>query len=130
MPFRMPDQNMKTCLVVDDSKVVRMVARKILEELGFEVAEAEDGQVALDMSMQSMPDVVLLDWNMPVMSGIEYLRALRVTDEGKKPVVVFCTTENDMSHIQEGIAAGANEYIMKPFDSDIIQSKFVQTGLL
>jgi two-component system chemotaxis response regulator CheY len=126
----MPDQNMKTYLVVDDSKVVRMVARKILEELGFEVAEAEDGQIALDMSMESMPDVVLLDWNMPVMSGIEYLRALRVTDEGKKPVVVFCTTENDMSHIQEGIAAGANEYIMKPFDSDIIQSKFVQTGLL
>jgi len=121
---------MKTFLVVDDSKVVRMVARKILEELGFAVSEAEDGQVALDMSMQSMPDVVLLDWNMPVMSGIEYLRALRVTDEGKKPIVVFCTTENDMSHIQEGIAAGANEYIMKPFDSDIIQSKFVQTGVL
>jgi two-component system chemotaxis response regulator CheY len=126
----MPDQNMKTCLVVDDSKVVRMVARKILEELGFEVAEAEDGQVALDMSMESMPDVVLLDWNMPVMSDIEYLRALRVTDDSKKPVVVFCTTENDMSHIQEGISAGANEYIMKSFDSDIIQSKFVQTGLL
>jgi two-component system chemotaxis response regulator CheY len=126
----MPDQNMKTCLVVDDSKVVRMVARKILEELGFEVAEAEDGQVALDMSMESMPDVVLLDWNMPVMNDIEYLRALRVTDDSKKPVVVFCTTENDMSHIQEGIAAGANEYIMKSFDSDIIQSKFVQTGLL
>ena len=81
-------------------------------------------------AMQSMPDVVLLYWNMPVMSGIEYLRALRVTDEGKKPIVVFCTTENDMSHIQEGIAAGANEYIMKPFDSDIIQSKFVQTGVL
>ena len=121
---------MKTCLVVDDSKVVRMVARKILEELGFAVSEAEDGQVALDMSMQSMPDVVLLDWNMPVMSGIEYLRALRVTDEGKKPIVVFCTTENDMSHIQEGIAAGVNEYIMQPFDSDIIQSKFVQTGVL
>ena len=126
----MPDQNKKTCLVVDDSKVVRMVAHKILEELGFEVAEAEDGQVALDMSMESIPDVVLLDWNMPVMSGIEYLRALRVTDDSKKPVVVFCTTENDMSHIQEGIAAGANEYIMKSFDSDIIQSKFVQTGLL
>jgi two-component system chemotaxis response regulator CheY len=90
---------MKTCLVVDDSKVVRMVARKILEELGFDVSEAEDGQVALDMSMERMPDVVLLDWNMPIMSGIEYLRALRVTEEGKRPVVVFCTTENDLSHI-------------------------------
>lgn len=121
---------MKTCLVVDDSKVVRMVARKILEELGFEVHEAEDGQVALDKCMDSMPDVVLLDWNMPVMSGIEYLRALRVTEEGKRPIVIFCTTENDLSHIQEGIAAGANEYIMKPFDSDIIQSKFAQTGAL
>jgi two-component system chemotaxis response regulator CheY len=121
---------MKTCLIVDDSRVIRMVAKKILAEFSFETPEAEDGQVALDMSMQSMPDVVLLDWNMPVMSGIEYLRALRVTDEGKKPIVVFCTTENDMSHIQEGIAAGANEYIMKPFDSDIIQTKFEQVGLL
>jgi len=121
---------MKTCLVVDDSKVVRMVARKILEELGFDVSEAEDGKVALDMCMESMPQVVLLDWNMPVMSGIEFLRALRVTDEGKSPVVIFCTTENDLAHIQEGIAAGANEYIMKPFDSDIIQSKFAQTGVL
>ena len=90
---------MKTCLVVDDSKVVRLVARKILEELGFDVSEAEDGQVALDMSMERMPDVVLLDWNMPIMSGIEYLRALRVTEEGKRPVVVFCTTENDLSRI-------------------------------
>ena len=90
---------MKNCLVVDDSKVVRLVARKILEELGFDVSEAEDGQVALDMSMERMPDVVLLDWNMPIMSGIEYLRALRVTEEGKRPVVVFCTTENDLSHI-------------------------------
>ena len=90
---------MKTCLVVDDSKVVRMVPRKILEELGFDVSEAEDGQVALDMSMERMPDVVLLDWNMPIMSGIEYLRALRVTEKGKRPVVVFCTTENDLSHI-------------------------------
>ena len=121
---------MKTCLVVDDSKVVRIVARKILEELGFSVVEAEGGQVALDKSMDSTPDVVLLDWNMPVMSGIEYLQALRVTEEGKKPVVVFVTTENDIAHIQEGIAAGANEYIMKPFDSDIIQSKFAQTGVL
>ncbi len=121
---------MKTCLVVDDSKVVRMVARKILEELSFEVSEAEDGQVALDKCMDRMPDVVLLDWNMPVMSGIEFLRALRVTEEGKQPIVIFCTTENDLSHIQEGIAAGANEYIMKPFDSDIIQSKFSQTGII
>ncbi len=121
---------MKSCLVVDDSKVVRMVARKILEELEFEINEAADGQQALDACQQSMPDVILLDWNMPVMNGIEFLRALRAEEGGGAPKVVFCTTENDMSHIQEAIGAGANEYIMKPFDSDIIQSKFAQIGVL
>jgi two-component system chemotaxis response regulator CheY len=121
---------MKSCLVVDDSRVVRMVARKILEALKFEIAEAENGQVALDACRARMPDVILLDWNMPVMNGIEFLRALRKAPGGDAPRVVFCTTENDITHIQEAIGAGANEYIMKPFDSDIIQSKFAQIGLL
>lgn len=121
---------MKTCLIVDDSKVVRMVARKILEELKFETSEAEDGQVALDACKAELPDAVLLDWNMPVMSGIEFLRELRKLPEGDRPLVVFCTTENDMAHIQEALAAGANEYIMKPFDSEIIETKFSQIGLL
>ena len=121
---------MKLCLIVDDSKVVRMVAKKILEELGFQTEEAEDGQLALDACMKTMPDAILLDWNMPVMNGIEFLHALRKSDGGDKPVVVFCTTENDMESIQEAIMAGANEYIMKPFDSEIIQSKFSQVGLL
>ena len=121
---------MKTCLVVDDSKVVRMVARKILEGLSFEIVEAADGREALERCSERMPDAVLLDWNMPVMNGIEFLREMRIRPGGNAPVVVFCTTENDMSHIQEAIAAGANEYIMKPFDADIIQSKFSQTGLI
>lgn len=121
---------MKSCLVVDDSKVVRMVARRILEDLNFEVQEAEDGQVALDACMSQMPDAILLDWNMPVMNGIEFLRKLRVSNGGNNPIVVFCTTENDMSNIQEAISAGANEYIMKPFDSEIVQSKFEQAGAL
>ena len=121
---------MKTCLVVDDSKVIRMVARRILEELSFEVREAVDGQEALDQCLEQMPDAVLLDWNMPVMSGIDYLHKLRAAPGGDGPVVVFCTTENDLEHIQEAIAAGANEYIMKPFDSDIIQAKFAQVDLI
>ena len=120
---------MKFCLVVDDSKVVRMVARKILEELDFDVSEAADGQEALKACQASMPDVILLDWNMPVMNGIDFLRALRSGEGGDAPKVVFCTTENDMAHIQEAINAGANEYIMKPFDSDIIQSKLSQIGI-
>lgn len=121
---------MKSCLVVDDSKVVRMVARKILEGLQFDINEAEDGQQALDQCRIKLPDVVLLDWNMPVMSGIEFLKELRAIPDIDQPVVVFCTTENDMNHIELAIEAGANEYIMKPFDSEIIESKFVQVGLL
>lgn len=121
---------MKRCLIVDDSKVIRMVARKILQELGFETEEAADGQEALDACLKSMPDAVLLDWNMPIMSGIEFLRELRKTPDGDGPIVVFCTTENDIEHIQEAIQSGANEYIMKPFDSEIIQAKFSQVGLL
>lgn len=121
---------MKSCLVVDDSKVVRMVARKILEGLNFEIEEAENGKLAMDACQKRMPDVILLDWNMPVMSGIEFLRTLRKSSGGQVPVVVFCTTENDIAHIQEAIGAGANEYIMKPFDSEIIESKFSQVGLI
>jgi two-component system chemotaxis response regulator CheY len=121
---------MKSCLIVDDSKVVRMVARKILEGLNFDIDEAEDGKQALAVCQSSMPDCVLLDWNMPVMSGLEFLEQLRAMEDVIQPVVVFCTTENDMAHIQKAIEAGANEYIMKPFDSEILESKFVQVGLL
>lgn len=121
---------MKSCLVVDDSKVIRMVARRILEDLSFEVSEAVDGKDALDACTNVMPDVILLDWNMPVMSGIEFLRVLRKTDGGGEPVVVFCTTENDLDHIRTAMEAGANEYIMKPFDSDILEAKFSQVGVI
>lgn len=121
---------MKRCLIVDDSKVIRMVARKILQELGFETDEAADGKEALDACVKGLPEAILLDWNMPVMSGIEFLRELRALPGGDAPIVVFCTTENDIKHIQEAIQAGANEYIMKPFDSEIIQSKFAQVGLI
>jgi two-component system chemotaxis response regulator CheY len=121
---------MKSCLVVDDSKVIRLVARRILEALNFAVEEAADGRQAMVACERRMPDVILLDWNMPEMNGIDFLRALRQTDAGKAPVVVFCTTETDISHIQEAISAGANEYIMKPFDSEILENKFTQVGLL
>jgi two-component system, chemotaxis family, chemotaxis protein CheY len=121
---------MKSCLIVDDSRVVRKVARRILEDLHFNIEEAADGKLALDACLKRMPDVVLLDWNMPVMNGIDFLRQLRRAPGGESPVVVFCTTENDIQHIQEAIGAGANEYIMKPFDSDILQAKFAQVGLL
>jgi len=121
---------MKSCLVVDDSKVIRKVARRILEDLEFEITEAVDGQDAWEQCQEEMPDVVLLDWNMPVMNGLEFLKALRSTDFEKQPMVIFCTTENDMAHIRAALEAGADEYIMKPFDREIIEAKFSQVGLL
>jgi two-component system chemotaxis response regulator CheY len=121
---------MKTCLVVDDSKVIRMVAKRIMNEFGFETEEAEDGEEALQKCLKSMPDLVLLDWNMPVMDGLEFLLELRKSPGGSAPKVVFCTTENDLEHITEAIQNGADEYIMKPFDSEIVQSKLEQIGIM
>lgn len=121
---------MKTCLVVDDSGVVRKIARRILEGMEFTVIEAEDGAVALEACKQALPDAVLLDWNMPVMDGFEFLVQLRRMAGGDVPKVVFCTTENDVAHIARALHAGANEYIMKPFDKDIVIAKFQEVGLL
>lgn len=116
---------MKSCLVVDDSSVVRKVARRILEDMDYVIDEAEDGQEAFDKCRVEMPDAILLDWNMPVKSGLEFLKELRAYVGGEKPKVVFCTTENDIGHIAMALKAGANEYIMKPFDRDILENKFV-----
>jgi len=119
---------MKTCLVVDDSSVVRKIARSILEGMDFQITEAEDGEQALESCRETMPDAVLLDWNMPVMDGYEFLGNLRRMPGGDAPKVVFCTTENDMDHISRALHAGANEYIMKPFDKDIVAAKFQEIG--
>ena len=121
---------MKTCLVVDDSSVIRKVARRILEGLDFKIVEAEDGEQALDVCRSQMPDAVLLDWNMPKMDGYEFLRVLRRLPDGDRPKVVFCTTENDVAHIARALHAGANEYIMKPFDKEIVEAKFQEVGLI
>ena len=121
---------MKSCLIVDDSRVVRKVAGRIVQDLDFEVVEAGDGADALKACRQNMPDAILLDWNMPVMNGLDFLRALRREHGGDKPVVVFCSTENDAEHIGEAMRSGANEFIMKPFDADIIESKLAEVGLV
>ena len=121
---------MKHCLVVDDSAVIRKVARRILEGLEFRISEAEDGEKALAVCRDDMPDAVLLDWNMPVMDGYEFLKHLRQMPNGAEPKVLFCTTENDVGHIARALHAGANEYIMKPFDWDIVTAKFQEVGLV
>jgi len=121
---------MKTCLIVDDSSVIRKVARRILEGLDFQIVEAENGEDAIEACRNNLPEAVLLDWNMPKMDGYEFLRALRRLPGGDKPKVVFCTTENDVAHIARAMHAGANEYIMKPFDKDIVEAKFQEVGLI
>ncbi len=119
----------RTCLVVDDSRVVRKVARRILEGGGFAVREAADGSEALTACRAALPGCVLLDWNMPVMNGIEFLKALR-REFGPNPPVVFCTTETEMKYVEQAIECGAQEFIMKPFDAEILLGKFSQAGLL
>jgi two-component system chemotaxis response regulator CheY len=121
---------MKSCLIVDDSRMIRRVARRIVKDLGFETVDAANGQEALDKCQLDMPDAILLDWNMPIMDGYEMLKALREMPNGDKPTVVFCTAVRDVDRIVEALSAGADEYIMKPFDSDIIESKFALAGLL
>ena len=119
----------KTCLVVDESRVIRKVSRRILEELGFEVAEASEGVEAMAWCTAVMPDLILLDWQMPVMDGMQFLKRLRAEPGGDQPKVVFCTVENDLERIREALDAGADEYIMKPFDGSIVAGKLDLLGL-
>jgi two-component system, chemotaxis family, chemotaxis protein CheY len=121
---------MKTCLVIDDSSVVRKVARRILEGMQFTISEAEDGVQALDMCRVGLPDVVFLDLNMPRMDGMTFLKEMRNLPGGSRPKVVFCATERDMAHINRALRAGADEFIMKPFDRDIVEAKFQRAGLI
>ena len=113
----------KLCLVVDDSPMVRKIARRFLLERGLDVEEAENGQVGVERCNSRLPEIILLDWNMPVMNGIEFLRHLRQMPNGDLPVVIFCTTEGDVSHISEAYTAGTNEYLVKPFDRDSLWLK-------
>ena len=121
---------MKQILIVDDSRVIRKVAQRIVQQLGFASREAANGLEALNSCQALMPDAILLDWNMPVMDGLSFLIELRKSPDGLKPKVVFCTTENEVPQITRALSAGADEYIMKPFDKDIIASKLEEVGLL
>jgi len=122
--------SVRTCLIVDDSRIIRKVARRIVEGLGLEVDEAADGAEALVYCTSLMPDVVLLDWNMPVMDGLTFLRRLRGLPGGEGPKVLFCTIETQPERIAEALSAGADEYVMKPFDGEILQSKLTEAGAI
>ena len=117
------------CLVVDDSRVIRRMATDILKSMGLRTAEAEHGLRAVEFCQKMVPDMVLLDWNMPEMDGITCLRALRAMELEPRPLVVMCTTENSVSKIREALESGADEYIMKPYDREVLLDKLVQLGL-
>lgn len=121
---------MTQILVVDDSSVIRKVARRIFEGLHMETSEADNGQVALDACTMSMPDAILVDWQMPVMDGFAFLDEVRRLPGGHKPKILFCTTENDPAHIARAVQSGATDYIMKPFDKDIMRAKLEGIGLI
>lgn len=118
----------RTCLIVDDSRIIRKVARRIVEGLGFEVDEAADGSEALAFCGGVIPEIILLDWSMPVMDGMTFLRRLRALPGGMAPKVLFCTIETRAERIAEALSAGADDYVMKPFDGEILTSKFAEVG--
>ncbi|HXR94850.1 MAG TPA: response regulator [Rhizomicrobium sp.] len=117
---------MKNCLVVDDSRVMRTVARRIFEELQFAIGEAEDGMGALDACREKMPDLIFLDWDLPSMPAVEFVKSLRGQQNGQRPVILFATTENDAGEIAHALAAGANDFILKPFDRASLRAKLAE----
>ena len=121
---------MKHCLVVDDSSVIRKVARRIFEGFDFTVVEAEDGAQALDACRREMPDIILLDWHLPAMEGVDVVASLRKLDQGRQPKVLFCVSEADVAQIAKALRAGADEYILKPFDRELVEAKLHEFGML
>jgi two-component system chemotaxis response regulator CheY len=121
---------LKHCLVVDDSRVIRKIACRILEELHFATDEAENVASALDVCRTRMPDAILLDAQLPQSGGLDFLRHLRRSSNGAHPTVIVCTTENNLPHIVEAMEAGANDFVMKPFDRGVIEEKLAHFGLL
>jgi two-component system chemotaxis response regulator CheY len=118
-------------LVVDDSAAARFMVSKIMKECGFEVVQASDGQDALRVLASDKDfSIALVDWNMPIMSGIELVASLRSSDNYSGLKIVMVTTEIEMEQVVRALEAGANEYVMKPFNRDVIVDKLRVLGLM
>ena len=122
---------MAKALVVDDSRAVRMILARTLKELGFEVREAANGREALEVieTEKNAVTLVLADWNMPEINGLELLKQLRQKPELSSLVVVMVTTETELDQMTAALEAGANEYVMKPFTKDILVEKLQLVGI-
>jgi two-component system chemotaxis response regulator CheY len=118
-------------LVVDDSRAMRMVLRRIVSGLGFDVVEGGNGQEALEaIDAGPIPDIALIDWNMPVMDGLEFVTAVRARPELRGVTLMMVTTESEHGQIVRALAAGAHEYVIKPFTPDAIAEKLALLGLV
>jgi two-component system chemotaxis response regulator CheY len=117
-------------LIVDDSAVIRRVASRILEVIGFASAETDDGAKALDYCSATMPDFILLDWNIPETDSVELVRKLRRVPGGGQVKIIYCATENDPMMIGRALRAGADDVLLKPFDRRAIQEKLEDVGLI
>lgn len=120
----------KTCLVVDDDHVFRAVMRLMLEKLGFKVAEAVDGADALEYCYGVLPDVILLDWSMPVMDGLAFLEAFATTRPQIRPKIIISTADTDISLLEQAFSARANDYLLKPYDQAALEAKLRDVGAL
>jgi two-component system chemotaxis response regulator CheY len=123
---------MSKALVVDDSRTIRIILRRILAEIGYEVCEAANGREALQVmdAEKDAVSLVLADWNMPEMNGLELVSELRQRPEFSKLKRVMVTTEAELGHMTSALQAGANEYVMKPFTKEILREKLEYVGIL
>lgn len=121
---------MPKCLIADDSKIIRMLLGKIMNNLDFEVLEAEDGEEVVELCQINEPELIVMDWRLPVLEGIDALYKIRNSKKIKQPKVMFCSSLSDVDKIREALDGGADDYIMKPFDEEIIVSKLAILGLI
>nr|WP_281364612.1 response regulator [Nocardioides marinus] len=118
-------------LIIDDSKTMRSILRRIVTELGFETSEAGNGQEALDVLEAGLvPDICLIDWNMPLMDGYTFVTRVRADDRWRNVTLMMVTTESEHGQIVRALAAGAHEYVIKPFTPDAIIEKMELLGLV
>lgn len=116
-------------LVVDDSRTMRLIIMRALRKLGFEALQAEDGRIALDLiATGTAVDLILVDWNMPVMNGLEFIRSVRATDPSSGAKIMMVTTETELPRVAAALEAGADEYLIKPFDAESIADKLRLLG--
>lgn len=117
-------------LIIDDSRAMRRVLRRIVEPLGFAVTEAGDGREGLNqLGEMDTVDLILVDWNMPVMNGIEFVQAVRADEKRRDSKLVMVTTETEPLKMARALMAGVDEFVMKPFTSDILVDKLRLIGV-